>query len=127
MSYRHVHVTSFLYDDPDRVEAFIDAARRVDGDFFSVVMPLRRTPDDQVRAVALFSKDLDGISDELDMPRVAEALSGILEHDIDIVSAWEGGDFRRPGAEPRERVWLVRGAKSREPVPGEVVRRQIEA
>jgi len=116
-----MHITSFLYDEPDRVEAFIAAARQVDGDFFSVVMPLRRTPDDQVRAVALFSKDLDGISDELDMPRIAEALSGILEHDIEIVSAWEGGDFRRERSEPRERVWLVRGTKSREPVRGEVV------
>lgn len=127
MSDRHVHVTSFLYDEPDRVEAFIEAARRVGGDFFSSVVPIRRTPDDKIRAVVLFSKDLDGISDELDMPSVAEALSGILERDVEIVSAWEGGDSGMRRSTPRERVWLVRGTSSREAIPGEIVQRQIGA
>lgn len=123
-----MHVTSYLYETPEAIEAFIQAARAVDGDFFRSVVPIRLTPDGPIRAIALHSRDLDGISDELDMPRVAEALSGILEHDIEIVSAWEGGD--RPGSRstPRERVWLVRGreSRSRAVITGEVVRRELE-
>lgn len=108
-----MHITSFLYDQ-DRISAFVQAARDLPGGFFASVLPVTRD-DGRTIAVAFYSKDLDNISDELDMPQVAEALSGILEHDIEIVSAWEGGDGHQEwrGSRLRERVWRVPGSKSR--------------
>lgn len=124
-----MHITSFLYEQPEVIEEFMRVARSLPGGFFRdielvTVAATRGGAEQHTIAVAFFSKD-DGFSDEWEMPRIAEALSGILEHDIEIVSAREGGD--RQGRTPRERVWPVRGTRSREPVPGEVVRRQIGA
>lgn len=53
---------------------------------------------------------------------IAHALAGILEYDVEIVSAWE-----RASGSP-QRVWPVRGRQSRAGavIPGEVVRRELE-
>jgi hypothetical protein len=119
MSDRHMHITGFLRGI-DGVEQFTEAARALQGVFFAEVIPVQ-SANGGVIAVAFYSKDLDGISDELDMPDVAERLSGILSHDIEIVSAWDG-----PLAEPtsfcrgyreRERVWLVGGRRPGGPLP----------
>jgi hypothetical protein len=126
MSDRHMHITSFLHETQERVDAFIQAARELPGAFFWFVSPVVNDHGRTI-AVALFSKDMDGISDEMEMPQVAEALSGILEYDIEIVSAWEGGDAPGRRSTPRERVWVVRGASSRKPLHGEIVQREIEA
>lgn len=130
MSDRHMHITSFLggYEAPEAIERFVQAARALPDAFFWQVIPVINDHGNTI-AVALYSKDGDGLSNETEMPAVAEALSGIFERDIEIVSAWEGGDPApspwRPS--PRERVWLVRGTSSRETIPGEVVQRQIGA
>jgi len=120
MSDRHMHITSYLYETPEAIGAFIAAARAVPGRFFYSVLPVV-AENGRTIAAAFLSKDLDGISDELDMPQVTEALAGILRHDIEIVSAWEGGDRPERRSTPRERVWVVPGSKSREPIQGEVV------
>jgi hypothetical protein len=101
------------------VDRFIEAAVRLG--FFTEVYPVLR--GGTVVAVAFLSKDLDGISDELSMPEVCERLSGILDEDIVIASAWqhpqrEASSFARKWDE-RESVWLVRGRDRA--VPGEVV------
>ena len=111
MSDRHMHITGFLRGT-DGVEEFVAAARALEGGFFAEVIPVQ-SAHGGVIAVAFYSKDLDGISDELDMPRVASRLSGILSHDIEIVSAWDAPlakstSFRR-GHRERERVWVVSG------------------
>lgn len=118
-----MHITSFLYDEPDRIRAFIAAASTVNGEFFQHVMPIYRPGDNRIRAVAFFSKDADGCSDEAWMGEVAESLAGILEYDVEIVSAWE-----KPSGSP-QRVWPVRGRQSRAGavIPGEVVRRELES
>jgi hypothetical protein len=120
MSDRHMHITGFLHPHADGVDRFIETASRMD--FFAEVYPVRRA-DGTVIAVAFLSKDLDGISDELGMPEVCEKLSGILDEDIVIASAWqhpqrEASSFARKYDE-RESVWLVRGRDRA--VPGEVV------
>lgn len=101
MSYRHMHITGFLVK-VGGVDRFIEAASRLD--FFRGVYPIRRD-DGAVIAVALYSKDLDGISDELDMADECEKLSGLLDEDIVIASAWQHPDLGRS----RETSWLVRG------------------
>jgi len=121
MSDRHVHITAYLYDDERAVERFIDAARALG--FFREVVPIRLSQGaDRIRAVAFFSKDLDGISDELEMPDVAERLSGILAYDVMIVSAWDGVPYNEdpPFGHKREHAWLVKGRGRF--VSGEVVR-----
>jgi len=98
-----MHVTGYLYgQDPAAIYRFMDAAARLA--FFREVFPVRRG-DGAIIAVAFYSKDLDGISDELAMPEVARRLSGILDRDIEIASAWDGP---HPDRE-REHAWLVRG------------------
>lgn len=124
MTDRHMHITSFLYDTQERIDAFAQAARDLPDGFFWLAIPVVNDHGRTI-AVALFSWDMDGLNDEMQMPQVAEALSGILEYDVEIVSAWEGGDSLGRRSIPRERVWLVRGTASREPVRGEVVRREI--
>ena len=81
------------------VDAFVQAARDVDNQFFNTVLPIRRPGDGRITSVVLYSTDLDGISDELAMPEVVQQLAGILAYDITIVSAWEGGrtDRERSG------------------------------
>src|SRR5436309_1601734 len=121
VSDRHMHITSFLYEQPEAIEEFMRVARSLPDGFFRDTEPVtvaatRGGAKQRTIAVAFFSKD-DGFSDEWEMPRIAEALSGILEHDIEIVSAWEGGDSPGRRSTPRERVWLVRGSRSREPIP----------
>jgi len=101
MSDRHIHVTSFIYDfHPEHVEAFLHAARTVDGGFFRHALPIRRSGDERVTSIVLYSQDSDGISDELAMPRVVKQLAGIFDFDIVIVSAWEGGNAGREYAWP---------------------------
>lgn len=114
MGDQHFHITSVLIEDADRVERFIAAAR----EHFRAVEPLwhvETTTGRMPLTVAFYSKDFDNISSELEMPDIAKALSGILERDIEIVSAWErhGGV---PGR-PRHRVWRVTGANDPNPLP----------
>jgi hypothetical protein len=104
MSDRHMHITGFLHEEERVIEQFIAAARSLG--FFQEVVPVRLGDAGRVRAVAFYSRDLDGISDELEMPEVAGKLSGILEFDTVIVSAWEYPLSHRD----REHVWTVRGA-----------------
>jgi hypothetical protein len=113
-----MHITGLLAQ-VGGVDRFIEAAVRLG--FFAEVYPVLRSGT--VVAVAFLSKDLDGISDELSMPEVCERLSGILDEDIVIASAWqyprlEASSFARKYDE-RESVWLVRGRDRA--VPGEVV------
>ena len=113
MSDRHMHITGFLYEDEKVIERFITAAQATG--FFVDVVPVRLR-EGKIRAVAFYSKDLAGVEDEMEMPGIAEKLSGILAGDIDIVSAWDG-----PGEhEVREHAWFIRG--TRRHVAGEVVR-----
>jgi len=103
VSDRHMHVTGYLYgQDPACIFRFIEAAARTG--LFHEVIPVRRG-DGSIIAVAFYSKDLDGFSDELEMPGIARRLSGILDRDIEIASAW---DSPQPDRE-REHAWLVRG------------------
>lgn len=119
-----MHVTGYLYDDERVVERFIGAAMATG--FFAEAAPIRLSG--RIRAVAFYSKDLDGISDELEMPGVAAKLSGILADDIVIASAWdhpaeESTTFARSYRD-REHVWLVRGSGRH--MPGEVIREPRE-
>jgi hypothetical protein len=108
-----MHITSFLAG-VGGVDQFISTAASLG--FFAEVMPVR-SGTGRLLAVAFFSKDLDGISDELEMPEIAEKLSGILDRDICIASAWQ---FPSRDGSPREHAWLVRGRDRA--VPGEVIR-----
>jgi hypothetical protein len=107
MSDRHIHITSFLAEDEDRVDRFIAAARETG--FFRHVAPVRFAADGPVRAVAFYSKDLDGVSDSLEMPQIARMLTGILEYDIVIVTAYDGDTHRSDGDRQPERVWKIPG------------------
>lgn len=95
MGDQHFHITTVLIEDEDRIAAFEEAC----GQHFRSVMRWGCT-------IVLYSKDFDGISSELEMPDIMEALSGILEHDIEIVSAWEPCGR---GDRERHRVWRVTG------------------
>src|SRR2546423_1073512 len=78
MSWRHMHVTSHLAGDPG-LGAFLEAAHQLDG--FELVSNV--VWGGRVIAVVFYSKDLDDCSDEIYlMPETAEALTGLLEHDI---------------------------------------------
>jgi hypothetical protein len=112
MSDRHMHITGFLYEEERVIEQFADAARSLG--FFDAVVPVRLHDAGPVRAVAFHSRDLDGISDELEMPEVARKLSGILKFDTVIVSAWEYPLSHRD----REHVWTVRGTGDKSSSPG---------
>ena len=96
MSDRHMHITSYLHDrDPVRLACFEAEARK----HFEIVQPV--CYGSHVIAYALYSKD-SGYNDLIyTLPEAAEALSGILTHDIEIVSAWENG------SESAQRVWRV--------------------
>lgn len=112
-----MHITSYLYDeDTDRLGRFAEEARK----HFLLVQPVMLTAADQrsigymaaadrIIAFVLYTKD-GGNSDDLiyTLPEAALALSGILERDIEIVSAWEGA------SEAAQRVWSVAGMS---PVP----------
>jgi hypothetical protein len=112
MSDRHMHITGLLYDDERVIERFINAAAALD--FFAEVVPVRLSGG-RIRAVAFLSKDLDGISDELEMPDMTEKLSGILGHDVTIASAWDHPKQHEerqgtPFGHEREYAWVIRGA-----------------
>ena len=96
-----MHVTTFIADT-DGLREFLEAARNLRT--FEFVQPVTREKDGRVIAVVFYSKDLDGISDELEMDQVAACLSGILAEDVEIVSAWESHSDRE-----RDRVWKVPG------------------
>ena len=98
-----MHVTTFFWDTSGLPE-FLEAARNLG--FFEDVQPFTRE-DGHVIAVVFYSKDLDGVSNLIGMPEVAEKLSGILAEDIEIVSAWEPFPAR-----DRDRVWPVKGRLS---------------
>lgn len=123
MSDRHCHITSFLHEDERVIGRFIAAAEATG--FFREVTPLRR--GERTWAVAFLSKDLDGISDELEMPEIAGKLAGVLADDIVIVSAWDGpaeeGTAFRRSFRDREHAWFVRGTGRH--IPGEVVREHV--
>jgi hypothetical protein len=105
MSDRHTHITQFLYDEPDKVARFIEALR----ERFEHVTPIVREGDDRPRAVAFMTSDTgDGESWIYTLPDAIEVLEGILESDVEIVSAWDGRPW---GCEP-QRVWLVRGSRT---------------
>lgn len=118
MSDRHIHITGMIYDDQGVIEQFIRAAEATN--FFRFVTPVR-FENGPIRAVAFYSKDLDGISDELEMEDIADKLSGILRWHVELVSAWdnpvEGGRYP-----DRERVWLIRGRKGADPETAHAVR-----
>jgi hypothetical protein len=105
VSDRHMHITGFLYDDAQTIERFVRAADATG--FFRDVAPVKI--GESVRAVAFHSKDLDGASDPYSMPEIAEKLSGILEHDIVIASAWELPGYHD---ERRQNAFLVRGHRT---------------
>lgn len=98
-----MHITTFIADTGGLRE-FLQAARNLK--FFASVLPVTRE-DGRVIAVAFYSKDQDGISDEVEMDAVAAQLSGILAEDIAIVSAWSG-DWSEGGRE-RERLQRLPG------------------
>lgn len=112
MSDRHMHITGFLYDDEATIERFVTSALELG--FFAEVVPVRLAAG-RIRAVAFYSKDFDNVSDELEMPDVAEKLSGILAYDVCIVSAWNDP---RPERQ-REHAWIVRGSGRH--IRGEVI------
>lgn len=67
-----------------------------------------RPPCTRVLAFAFYSRD-SGYDDLIyTLPAAAAALSGILAHDIEIVSAWECA------SENAQRVWHVAGMKQQE-------------
>jgi hypothetical protein len=107
MSDRHMHITSYLVEDEDSTARFIAAAEATG--FFQHVVPVRFAADGPVRAVAFYSKDLDGVSDSLEMPEIAEKLAGILEYDIVIVTAYDGDAHRSESGWQPGRVWKIPG------------------
>ena len=104
MSDRHMHITSYLYDeDPARVAAFEAGLRN----HFVLVQPvtISNYGKDLLIAFALYSKDGGSGDDKIcTLPRAVQALAGILTRDIEIVSAWEGG------GDLDTCVWHVRGS-----------------
>ena len=109
MSDRHVHVTSYVYDtDPERLVAFESELLR----HFRLVQRVMADPQPQygeskpcLIAWALYTKD-SGYNDLIyTLTEAAEALAGILESDIDIVSAWEHA------SDGAQRVWKVPGRR----------------
>jgi hypothetical protein len=92
MTYRHSHVTQYLYCDQE------SALRRR----FRWVYPLPSA--DHIRWVSFMERDMDDETAEIDMPYILGELEHILPTDIEVVSAWENDDNG-----DRTRVWLVRG------------------
>ena len=105
MSDRHMHITSYLYeDDPGRLARFEAEARK----HFQLVQLITIGDADKQRiiAFALYSKDGGGYDDLIyTLPEAAEAMTGILAYDIEIVSAWEAV------SDDTQRVWPVRGER----------------
>jgi hypothetical protein len=99
-----MHITQFLFGDPG-IDRFIAALE----ERFQWVTPIRRPADDAIVAVAFTVKDLGDLGAELyDMPEAEETLAGILDQDVEIVSAWEG---YQQGREP-QRVWNIKGRRT---------------
>jgi hypothetical protein len=102
-----MHVTQFIFGDPG-INRFIAALE----ERFQWVTPIRRPADSAVVAVAFMVKDLGDLGVELyDMPEAEGALAGILDDDIEIVSAWDGPPSSLRTSE-RPRVWTVKGRRT---------------
>lgn len=99
MTWRHTHVTQFLYAGQEDKARFVAALRK----HFRWVYPI--PSEDRISWVTFMDKDMNDQDDERDMPGVLDDLEGILPADIEIVSAWETEDAPLK----RTRVWLVRG------------------
>ena len=96
MSYRHTHVTQFIYADEDSIRRFVEALRQ----HFPSVHP--HLSENGPGWVTFMGKDHDAVRAAAEMPDIIAALEGILPGDIEIVSAWED-------AITLTRVWTVRG------------------
>lgn len=105
-----MHITSFIYDE-FAIPAFLEVAHTLG---FEWVQPVIR-PDGRTVAVVFYSSDPGDLGDELYLlPKVREQLAGILEDDIEIVSAWDGhaapaGALR---AHDCQCVWPIKGRRS---------------
>ncbi|MBO3745856.1 hypothetical protein J5X84_07220 [Streptosporangiaceae bacterium NEAU-GS5] len=99
MTWRHTHVTEFLYANQGDAERFLAVLRR----HFRWVHPC--PSEDDILWITFMERDTDGFDLERKMPAILATLEGILPHDIEIVSAWEG----EIAAMPRRRIWSVRG------------------
>lgn len=99
MTWRHTHVTQFLYAPQEDKARFVAELRK----HFRWVYPV--PSEDSISWVTFMERDMNNIGDELNMPAILDHLEGILPGDIEIITAWETED------EPlqRTRVWLVRG------------------
>lgn len=108
MSDRHMHITSFLYDeDPARLIIFETEARAHFQGVYRIVRPEDDPGGGRVDAFVFYSRDGGGHDDlTCTLPEAAASLAGILDCDVEIVSAWEGRSLREA-----QRVWPVPGRK----------------
>lgn len=95
-----MHITSVLIEEQDDIARFVHEAQQIFHCAWSVPQP------GAAWAVALVSKDFDGVSSELEMEDICTALNGILRGDITLVSAWEHDDSSRE----RTRLWHIKGS-----------------
>lgn len=101
MSFRHTHVTEFLYLDnesPEDIKSFISALAQE----FQDVQP-NWGQYGRLSWVVMYGRDSNGTDEEVAMPDRVKNLEGILKSHVKIVSAWEGLE------EDRQVTWIVPG------------------
>lgn len=116
MSDRHIHTTGFLYErDPAKIAEFIGVLEQR----FTCVTPIRRDRDACPIAIAWYSSDM-AYEDEISaLPDAVEALTGIFEQDVTIVSAWDSDHETKD----RTRLWRVPGWRTS---PGKTITGRVE-
>lgn len=100
MSFRHTHITEFLYfdnEDPVDVKEFIQTLKREFQDVYPNWGDYGR-----LGWIVMYSRDSDGRSEEIAWPERIKNLTGILQSHVKVVSAWEG-------LEDRQAVWVIPG------------------
>lgn len=127
MSWRHVFVTEFLYGTEEDRRRFLTVLRatvlRRDDRYGVHALP----SEDNVQWITWRAQDLDNSWVERhEMSDLVDALTGIMEKEVEIVAAWE---WDEPAG--RQRVWKIPGRDSgckRAFMPGELVAppRQLE-
>lgn len=101
MSFRHTHITEFLYFAQEElvdVKEFIRALKHEYQDVYP-----HWSDDGRLRWIVMFSRDSDGRSEEEAWPQRIKNLTGFLQSHVKVVSAWEGLE------EDRQVVWVIPG------------------
>lgn len=101
MSFRHVHITEFLYLDNESQTDINEFIRSLDSEFTDVQPNWGQYG--RISWIVMYGRDSNGRDEELAMPSRMKNLEGILKSDVKIVSAWEGHE------EGHQTIWYARG------------------